>query len=78
MIADIYNTALYNKILEATDKGQIVVLKYIYGYQVLINTIWYVGPYIGTDGGNIYPEESATNLYVPTTLTAVTPSQGAS
>lgn len=71
------NTALYNKVLEAMDKGQIVVLKSMYGYDILIGTIWSADGYIsGLKAGstmNIYYEDGATNLYVPTTLTAAEP-----
>jgi hypothetical protein len=72
MIADIYNTALYNKVLEAMDKGQIVVFKEEHGYDVVINSSW-LGNSIKVLAGNnlitIYPEADATNLYTPTNLT---------
>lgn len=72
------NTALYNKVLEAMDKGQIVVFKYVYGYSIPTNTVWYATGYISAQMSNsatmnIYYENGATNLYVPTTLTAVEP-----
>jgi hypothetical protein len=69
-----YNTALYNKVLEAMDKGQIVVFKYGYGYNIAQNTAWGNSSYISIKISpistmNIYPENGATNLYTPANLT---------
>ncbi len=66
------NTALYNKVLEAMDKGQIVVFKNEHGYEIPSLTWSTSGSsFVIKKGlGNIYYEDGATNLYVPTTLTA--------
>jgi hypothetical protein len=69
------NTALYNKVLEAMDKGQIVVFKEEHGYDVMMNSSWLgdaISAGMGTGLKTIYPEDGATNLYVPSTITIAT------
>lgn len=73
-MSDIYNTDLYNTVLEAIDKGKVVVFLSPdkKTYFISLQAHWYdariqIDYY--SDNFLIYPEGGATNLYQPINIT---------
>lgn len=69
------STELYNTVLEAMDKGKVILLMGEYGYDIPCgavyfneNTNLYIILYLVNSNITIYPSDS-TNLYQPTNIT---------